>query len=120
MSNNGDNAVPNAVSSNSQEGEGSSNQTGSGSQTQWSGNSDGNNTNQTGARRARNRNMDRIVTEIKSFKGETTKMNRHVFQLHVEHSNKAQFTVTMEALRIYASTAYKSDIEPMNILCTEL
>ena len=106
MSNNGDNVVPNAVSSNIQEGEGSSNQTGSGGQTQGSGNSDSNNTNQTGARRVRNRNRDRIVTETKSFKGETTKMNGHVFQLHAERSNKAQFTDTMEALRIYASTAY--------------
>ena len=93
MSNNGDKAVPNAVKS-----EGSSNQTGSGGQTQGSGNSDSNNTNQTGARRARNRNRDTIITETKSFKGETTKINGHVFQTHAERRDKSQFEDTMEAL----------------------
>ena len=76
--------------------------------------------NQTGARRARNRNRDRNDNETKTFKGETVKMNGHVFQLHAERKNKAQFTDTIETLQIFASTAYKSDIESMNVLFTEL
>ena len=48
--------------------------------------------------------------DMKTFKGETAKMNGHVFQLHAERKNKAEFADTMEALRIYASTAYTSDI----------
>ena len=120
MSNNGDNKVPTAGSRRSQEDGGSSNQTVSGGQTQESGNSDGNNINQIGVRRARNKNRDRIVNEIKKIKEETTKMNGHVFQLHAKRSNKTQFTNTMEALRIHALTAYKIDIDSMNILFTEL
>ena len=58
--------------------------------------------------------------DIKSFKGETGKMNGHVFQTHSERKDKSQFEDTMEALRIYASSVYKSDIESMNVLFTEL
>ena len=47
-------------------------------------------------------------------------MNGHVFQTHAERKDKSQFEDTMEALRIYASSAYKNDIESMNILFTEL
>ena len=45
-----------------------------------------------------------------AFKGETAKMNGHVFQVHSERKNKSQFMETLEALRIYSSTAYKDDI----------
>ena len=47
-------------------------------------------------------------------------MNGHVFQLHAERTNKLQFEGTMEALRIYSSTTYKSDIELLNRLFTDL
>ena len=47
-------------------------------------------------------------------------MNGHMFQTHSERTNKSQFADTMEALRIYASTAYKSDIESMTALFTSL
>ena len=59
-------------------------------------------------------------TDVKKFRGETIKMNGHVFQLHAERTNRAQFEDTMEALRIYASTVYKADIEHLNKMFTEL
>ena len=40
--------------------------------------------------------------------------------MHAERTNKSQFEDTTEALRIYSSTAYKSDIESLNQLFTEL
>ena len=46
-------------------------------------------------------------------------MNGNVFQLHSDRK-KSQFTDTMEALRVYLSTAYKSDIKYLNSLITEL
>ena len=52
-------------------------------------------------------NNNKNHQDTKAFKKETTKMNGHVFQLHAERKNKAQFADTMEALRIYTSTAYK-------------
>ena len=58
-------------------------------------------------------------TNIAGFKGETEKMNGNVFQLHSDRK-KSQFTDTMEALRVYLSTAYKSDIKYLNSLFTEL
>ena len=54
------------------------------------------------------------------FKGETAKMNGHVFQVHSERKNKSQFMETLEALRIYSSTAYKDDIESLTVLFTKL
>ena len=51
--------------------------------------------------------------EEKNFHGETTKMNGHVFQTHAERSNKNQFIDNVEVLRVYCSTAYKSDIEAL-------
>ena len=47
-------------------------------------------------------------------------MNRCVLQLHTKKNNKSQFADNMEALRLYASTAHKSDINSMNILFAEL
>ena len=47
-------------------------------------------------------------------------MNEHVFQLHAERKNKAQFADTMESSRIYASTAYTNDTESLTVLFTEL
>ena len=58
--------------------------------------------------------------DTKAFRGETIRMNGHIFQLHAERKNKAQFTDTMEALRIYASTTYKNDIESLTILFMDL
>ena len=65
------------------------------------------------------RNRD-SKNDTKTFKGETGKMNGHVFQTHPERKEKSQFEDTMEALMIYESSVYKSDIESMNILFTEL
>ena len=56
----------------------------------------------------------------KAFKGATAKMNSHVFQLHAKRNNKSQFSDTMEALKIYASTAFKNDIEALTLLFTGL
>ena len=55
-----------------------------------------------------------------TFKGETSKMNGNVFQVHSERKNKSQFTETVEALGVYASSAYKSDIEYLMVLFTKL
>ena len=43
-----------------------------------------------------------------------------LFQLHTERENKSQFGDTMEALRVYASMAYKRDVKLLNILFSEL
>ena len=75
--------------------------------------------NQSGTPRTRPV-KDRGKTDVKKFKGETSKMNGHVFQLHAERSNKAHFDDLMEALRIYSSTVYKNDIESLSKLFTEL
>ena len=42
-----------------------------------------------------------------------------MFKLHAEKNNKAQFSDTMEALRLYASTAYKIKFNSMSILFDE-
>ena len=54
------------------------------------------------------------------FKGETIKLNGNVFQVHSERTNMSQFADTLEALRIYSSYAYKSDIESLTVLFTSL
>ena len=61
----------------------------------------------------------RSTTDIKKCRGETANMNGHVFQLHSERKNKAQFADTMEALRIYSSLVYKDDIELLIVIFTE-
>ena len=43
-----------------------------------------------------------------------------MFQTHAEIKDKSQFEDTMEALRIYASSMYRSDIESKEILFIEL
>ena len=47
-------------------------------------------------------------------------MNGHVFQIHAERKDNSRFEDTMGALRNYASSMYRSDIELMNILFVEL
>ena len=47
---------------------------------------------------------------INLFKGETIGMNDNVFQIHSEQKKKGQFQETMDALKVYASTTYKKDI----------
>ena len=47
-------------------------------------------------------------------------MNGHIFQLHAKRKNKSQFADTMEALRMYASSAFKNDIEYPTPLFTDL
>ena len=47
-------------------------------------------------------------------------MNGNVFQLHSERKNKSQFINTIEALRVYSSSEYKSEIESLNVLFTNL
>ena len=58
--------------------------------------------------------------DTKAFKGATVKMNGCVFQLHTERKSKSQFADTMEALRIYASTAFKNGIESLTPPFTDL
>ena len=55
-----------------------------------------------------------------TFKGETSKLNGNVFQVHSERTDMSQFAETLEALRIYSSYAYKSDIEFLTVLFTSL
>ena len=54
------------------------------------------------------------------FKGETSKLNGNVFQVHSERTSMSQFMETMEALRVYSSSAYKNDIESLTELFTNL
>ena len=65
-------------------------------------------------------NRDNGTQDTKIFKGETSKMNGHVFQLHAKMKNKSQFSNTINALRMYASSVYTNNIESMNIMFTEV
>ena len=60
------------------------------------------------------------VTQIKEFRGDTVKLNGNIFQVHSEKKNKSQFMDSIEALRVYSSAAYKSDIEALTVLFTKL
>ena len=71
-------------------------------------------------RHSTRRGNQSAAKDVKVFKEETSKMNGHVFQLHAKCKNKSQFADLMEALRIYSSTAYKNDIESLNVLFTDL
>ena len=59
-------------------------------------------------------------TDVKKFRGETVKMNGHVFQLHAERTNLSQFEDTMEAygrldiLFNNAGVAFPSKIENLS------
>ena len=80
---------------------------------------------QTATTQGRTRRQQRIHNQNRKptavvFKGETGKMNGHVFQVHSERSNKSQFMETLEALRFYSSSAYKDDIESLTVLFTKL
>ena len=55
-----------------------------------------------------------------TFKGKTSKHNRNVFQVHSERTNMSQFMETLEALRVYSSYVYKSNIESLTVLFTSL
>ena len=68
----------------------------------------------------RHSNRGKPGQDTHKFKGETVKMNGNVFQLHSERKNKSQFIDTIEALRVYYSSEYKSDIESLNVLLTNL
>ena len=61
--------------------------------------------NQESGRRHTYNNNRKQHASATVFKGETTKMNGHMFQVHSERNDKSQFTETIEALRVYASTA---------------
>ena len=76
--------------------------------------------NQENGRRCTHNNNRKPQASATVFKGEMTKMNGHVFQVHSERKYKSQFMETVEALRVYASTACKSDIESMAVLFTKL
>ena len=119
MSNNTEGNTTTTGARDAQGGGGSNNQAGGSDQPGRSTTSEGRN-NQADARRIRNRNKDKNVADTKAFRGETTKMNGHVFQTHSERTNKSQFADTMEALMIYASTAYKNYIDSMTVLFTTL
>ena len=60
------------------------------------------------------------MTQIKEFRGDTVKLNGNVFQVYSERKIKSQFTDSIEALSVYSSVAYKSDIEALTVLFTKL
>ena len=74
---------------------------------------------ETNRRRPFNTNK-KNVTQIREFRGDTVKLNGNVFQVHSERKNKSQFMDSIEALRVYSSVAYKSDIEALTVLFTKL
>ena len=74
---------------------------------------------ETNRRRPFNTNK-KNVTQIKEFRGDTVKLNGNIFQVHSERKNKSQFMDSIEALRVYSSVAYKSDIEALTVLFTKL
>ena len=90
------------------------------------GNSDNNTSTGTGTGRVprqgngRTYNPNQRKTGNNTFKGDTAKMNGHVFQLHSERNNKSQFGDTVKALRVYSSEVFKNDIESLTILFTDL
>ena len=105
MSNDNENSRPSAGADNKKEsGDGNSNPRTSG-QKQGTGRNERNNGKTTGTTWINDRNRNRTVPDTKKYRGETVKMNGHVFQLHAKKNNKAQFPDTMEALRLYTSTA---------------
>ena len=67
----------------------------------------------------RNNNNNRIQGH-NDFKGETPAMNGHVFQVHAEQKKRGQFQDTLDALKVYASTAYRKDINHLTRLFSEL
>ena len=74
---------------------------------------------ETNRRRPFNTNK-KNVTQIKEFRGDTVKLNGNVFQVYSERKIKSQFTDSIEALSVYSSVAYKSDIEALTVLFTKL
>ena len=59
-------------------------------------------------------------TNEEKFKGETTALNGHVFQVHAESPKRGQFQDTLDALKIYTSTIYIKDIQNLTTLFTDL
>ena len=74
----------------------------------------GNNTRNYGNSKSHTR------TNEEKFKGETTALNGHVFQVHAERPKKGQFQDTLDVLKIYASTIYIKDIQNLTTLFTDL
>ena len=69
--------------------------------------------------RIHNQNRKPTATTL-VFKGETSKMNGHVFQIHYERNNKSQSMETVEALRVFDFSTYKSEFESLTALFTKL
>ena len=67
-----------------------------------------------------NRNNRNNKGGQKYFKGSTLGMNGNVFQLYAERNNKSQFHNSMESMWVYASTAYRRDIEKLTVMLTHL
>ena len=77
--------------------------------------------NSTDTTRRRTFNPNRMTAGTSNaFKGETSKLNGNVFQFHSVRTNMSQFMETVEALRVYSSSAYKSDIESLTVLFTDM
>jgi hypothetical protein len=81
-----------------------------------------NNNQQQGGRQNYNQHNQRRQQrhDNNNFKGETTGMNGNVFQTHAEQRKRGQFQDTLDALRIFASTAYRKDIHFLTRLFTDL
>mmetsp|Transcript_20113 Transcript_20113/g.28305 ORF Transcript_20113/g.28305 Transcript_20113/m.28305 type:complete len:316 (-) Transcript_20113:13-960(-) len=62
-----------------------------------------------------NKNKAKVV-----FKGLSSGMQGHVFQMHSEHHKKGQFEETMKALGVYASVTYAKDSVHMQALFENL
>jgi hypothetical protein len=54
------------------------------------------------------------------FQGETAELKGKVFQVHSEQRKRGQFQDTLSALKVYASTVYRKDINSLTCLFTEL
>ena len=71
----------------------------------------------------RGRNDSRSTPSYRTtptFKGETPGMNGNVFEIHSEQRKKGQFQESMDALKVYASTTYKKDIQFLTPMFTNL
>jgi hypothetical protein len=72
--------------------------------------------------RQRNNNESNTVGSLVSarFKGGTSGMNGHVFQLFSEQKNRSQFQDTVEQLKVYSATSYKDQVKHLQVLFSDL
>ena len=120
MSNDSNDSAPSTRVDDKQEIRGGNSNPKTSGQKQGAGRIRGNNDKTIGTTRRNDRNRYRNVPNTKHYRGKAVKMNSCVFQLHAKRTNTVQIADTMDTLRLYAFTAYKSDIDSMNIIFAEL